>query len=272
MANANTSFTYTVIPQNHGAVRGALPDFTIFEKDTLTFTNKASDTDQPVQTLTYSLSNAPAGATIGANSGIFTWTPSESQGPSTNTITQIVTDSGTPPMSASTTFTVAVLESNEPPVLAAIPDRTIHLGMTLVITNSATDPDIPTNTLTFSLDSGVAGANINATNGVLLWTPDSSFVNTTNTFTVMVTDYNPWAVNTQQLSDVKSFSVFVVPPPAFSSAAMSNGMLNLNWNAISGQTYRVQYSTSLMGADWTDLSPDVIATDNTAGQSELILP
>ena len=181
IATANTSFTYTVNSVNHGAVLGSLPNFTMFEKDTLTFTNKASDADQPAQTLTYSLSNAPAGATIGASSGAFSWTPTESQGPSTNTITQIVTDNGTPPMSASQTFTVVVLESNEPPVLAPVPDRVIHAGTTLVITNSATDPDIPTNTLTFSLSSAATSANIDATNGVLLWTPDASFANTTST-------------------------------------------------------------------------------------------
>jgi uncharacterized repeat protein (TIGR01451 family) len=272
MASANTAFTYTVNQVNHPAFLGGVPDFTIFEKDTLAFTNQASDTDQPTQTLIYSLSNAPAGATIGASGGMFTWTPTESQGPSTNTITVIVTDNGTPPMSASRSFTVEVLESNEPPALAAISNRVIHAGMTLIITNSAMDPDVPTNSLTFSLNPAITGANINATNGVLLWTPDGSFANTTNTITVMVTDYNPSAVNTQHLSDAKSFSVFVAPPPAFTSAVTSNGMMTLNWSAISGQTYRVQYSTNLVGANWTDLSPDVTATDITASQSELIVP
>jgi uncharacterized repeat protein (TIGR01451 family) len=271
MASTTTSFIYTVSQANHPAFLGSVPDFTIFEKDVLTFTNSASDSDSS-QTLTYSLSNAPAGATIGTGSGVFAWTPTEPQGPSTNTITVIVTDNGTPPMSASRTFTVAVLESNEPPVLAAIADRVIHQGMTLVVSNSATDPDVPTNTLTFSLDSGIAGANINSTNGVLLWTPDSSFVNTTNTITVMVTDDNPWAVNTQHLSDAKSFSVVVAPLPTFSSAVASNGTLMLNWSAISGQTYRVQYSTSLAGGNWIDLSPDVTASNLTAGQSVLMVP
>jgi len=272
MAAANTSFTLTVNQVNHPAVLSGIPDFTILEKDTLTFTNQASDVDQPAQTLTYSLSNAPAGATVGVGNGLFTWTPTESQGPATNLITVIVTDNGTPPLSAAQTFTVTVLESNEPPVLAEIPDRVIHAGMTLAITNSATDPDVPTNTLTFSLNPGVAGADINATNGVLLWTPDNSFANTTNTITVMVTDDNPWAVNTQHLSDAKSFSVFVAPPPAISAAAMSNDMLTLTWSAISGQTYRVQYNTSLGDTNWVDLSPDVTASDTTASQSESVLP
>jgi len=272
MATAYTSFTFTVNQVNHPAVLSGIPDFTILEKDTLTFTNGATDVDQPPQTLTYNLSNAPAGATVGAGNGLFTWKPTELQGPATNLITVIVTDNGTPPLSAAQTFTVTVLESNEPPVLAEIPDRVIHAGMTLAITNSATDPDVPTNTLTFSLNPGVAGADINATNGVLLWTPDNSFANTTNTITVMVTDDNPWAVNTQHLSDAKSFSVIVAPPPAISAAAMSNDMLTLTWSAISGQTYRLQYNTSLGDTNWVDLSPDVTASDTTASQSESVLP
>jgi hypothetical protein len=272
MASANSAFTFTVNQVNHAAVLSGIPDFTIFEKDTLTFTNKASDADLPAQTLTYSLSNAPAGALIGASSGIFTWTPTESQGPATNAIAVIVTDNGTPPISTAQTFAVAVLESNEPPVLAQISNRVIHAGTTLAITNSATDPDVPTNSLTFSLSPAFPGADINATNGVLLWTPDSSFANTTNTITVMVTDDNPWAANTQHLSDAKSFSVLVAPQPTFSAATLSNGMLMLNWSAIPGQKYRVQYSTNIGDTNWTDLPPDVTATDTTAGQGELVLP
>ena len=268
MATANTSFTLTVSQPNQGAVLPSIPDVVMFEKSLLTFTNKAVDPEQPAQTLTYSLSNAPAGAFIDANSGIFTWTPTEAQGPSTNRVTVVVTDNGSPPMSTSQSFDVVVLESNEPPVLAPIPDRTIHAGMTFAITNSATDPDLPTNTLTFSLDSAVAGADINPTNGVFVWTPDSSFVNTTNTFTVTVTDDNPWAANTQHLSDAKSFTVLVVPPPAFSSGVVSNGIMTLTWSSISGQTYRVQYSTNLADTNWQDLTPDVMATGDTASQTD----
>jgi uncharacterized repeat protein (TIGR01451 family) len=268
MATANTSFLLTVTPVNHTAVLAAIPNFTMLEKDTLAFTNKASDSDQPTQTLTYSLSNAPAGAVIDPASGIFVWTPAEDQGPSTNLITVVVTDNGTPPMSAAQSFNVIVLESNEPPVLALISNRTIHAGMTLTVTNSATDPDIPTNSLTFSVDAGPAGVGIDATNGVLSWTPDNSFVNTTNTITVVVTDYNPAAVNSQHLSDSNSFAVIVAPPPALSSGAISNGVLTLTWSAIPGQKYRVQFSSNLSGSGWTDLSPDVTANDITATQTD----
>ena len=265
-ATTTASFTFTVLAVNHPAVLAVVPDFIIFEKDTVLFTNKAVDPDVPAQTLTFSLSNAPAGAFVDASAGIFSWTPTEAQGPSTNVITMVVTDNGSPPMRATRNFTIAVLESNEPPVLAPIADYTIHAGMTLTITNSATDPDIPTNALSYSIFTGPAGADVDPTNGIFVWTPDSTFVNTTNPVTIVVTDDNPWAVNAQHLSDAKSFNIFVAPPPTFTNTVLSNDMLIITWSSISGLTYRVQYNTLLGDTNWTDLPPDVTATDTTASQ------
>jgi uncharacterized repeat protein (TIGR01451 family) len=265
VASTNISFTFTVNPVNHPAILENVPDFVIFEKDTLQFTNKAADID-PSQTLTFSLTNAPAGASITSDTGILTWTPTELQGPSTNVMTVVVSDNGSPSLSASQNFSVVVLESNEPPVLAPLSDRTIHVGMSLVISNSATDADVPTNSLTYSLYPGPAGADINTTNGVFVWTPDSSFANTTNSVTVVVTDNNPDAVG--QLNDAKSFNIFVAAAPTFSSAVMSNDVVTLTWSAISGLTYRVQYVTDLWDTAWKDLPPDVVATDTTASQTD----
>ena len=50
--------------------------------------------------------SAPGGATITTN-GVFKWNPTCMEGSSTNLITVWVTDSGTPPLSSSMTFTVA---------------------------------------------------------------------------------------------------------------------------------------------------------------------
>jgi hypothetical protein len=79
---------------------------------TLSFMVSATDTDMPAQTLIYSLSGAPAGATIGYYSGLFSWTPASA--PSTNTMSVIVSDNGTPSLSATQTFTVTVVK---PPTL-----------------------------------------------------------------------------------------------------------------------------------------------------------
>jgi hypothetical protein len=73
---------------------------------TLTFTAVAGDSDQPQQTLTFSLGvGAPAGAVINSGNGHFTWTPSA---PGTNVLRIIVTDNGNPVESASQTFSVTV--------------------------------------------------------------------------------------------------------------------------------------------------------------------
>jgi uncharacterized repeat protein (TIGR01451 family) len=268
MTTSSASFTYTVLGVNHPAVLAVIPDYVMFEKDTLVFTNKAADQDLPAQTLTFSLSNAPAGAAVDQSSGVFSWTPTEAQGPATNFITMIVTDNGSPPLSSSQNFTVAILESNEPPVLASISNYSIHAGMTLTFTNSATDPDIPTNALTFDVFPGPSGASVDPTNGVFTWTPDSSFAGTTNSVTLVVTDDNPGAVNTQHLSDAKTFQVYVAPPPSFSGTVLSNGALTLTWSSISGMTYRVQYDSQLGNTNWTDLPPDVLATDIISSQTD----
>jgi hypothetical protein len=73
------------------------------------------------------------------------------------------------------------------------------------------------------------------------------------------------------LSDAKSFTVVVAPPPAFSSGTLSNGALVITWSAIPGQTYRVQYTTNLSDGLWQDLPPDITASDVTASQSDSTL-
>jgi hypothetical protein len=92
---------------------------------TLTFTASATDSDQPPQTLTFTLGlGAPAGANITAN-GQFTWTPTNA--PATNSINIVVTDNGTPNLSATQSFAVTV---NPPPQLtgAAISGNQFTLG------------------------------------------------------------------------------------------------------------------------------------------------
>ena len=73
-----------------------------------------------------------------------------------------------------------VIPTNTPPVLAAITDRTIGVGVTLNITNLATDSDVPAQTLTFSLPAAPTNAVIDATSGVLTWRPLTTQANSTN--------------------------------------------------------------------------------------------
>jgi len=171
-----------------------------------TFTATASDPDLPANTLTFSLVGAPTGASIGGTSGIFTWTPAEDQGPGDYTITVKVTDSGTPAMSDQKDISIHVNEVNRAPTLANVPSiKGLPWGETLSFTATATDPDLPANTLTFSLIGAPTGASIGGSSGVFSWTPTSDQIGP-HFFKVRVTDNG---VNPNNLYDEKSITVTV---------------------------------------------------------------
>ncbi|HWX19055.1 MAG TPA: Ig-like domain-containing protein, partial [Candidatus Binatia bacterium] len=205
--SATNSFTVVVNAIHNGPSLPAQTNRTVVELSMFALTNTATDADVPPRALTYALLAPPSGATIDAN-GVITWTPTEAQGPGTNLITTVVSDDGTPLLSATNSFSVTVLESNSPPVLPAQTNRTLVGMAMLVVTNTASDSDIPTNTLTYVLQTGPTNAAID-TNGVITWTPVVAQVPSTNVFTTVVTDYNPWAFNAQHLSATNSFTVVV---------------------------------------------------------------
>jgi len=53
------------------------------------------------------------------------------------------------------------------------------------------------------------------------------------------------------------------------SAGLPNGTITLAWSATPGQTYQVQYKTSLSQPDWTNLAT-VTATNSTATVSDAL--
>jgi hypothetical protein len=227
--SATNSFKVVVYRPNTPPVLGTLSDQTVYANTLLTFTASATDTDQPPQTLTFSLgSGAPTGASVTTN-GVFTWTPTAAQAPSTNALSVIVTDSGVPQMSATNSFSVVVYRPNTPPVLAAIPNQTVYANTLLTFTASATDTDQPPQTLTFSLGSGApTGASI-TTNGVFSWTPTSAQAPSTNTVSVIV-----WDNGVPQMSATNSLSVVVLQPTTLvlESATSLNGSFAVETDAV----------------------------------------
>jgi hypothetical protein len=210
--------------------------------------------------LTYSLSNAPAGATINPTSGVFAWTPTEAQGPGVYNITVRVTDNNLPPASDAKTFQITVTESNQPPVLAGIGARTVHAGSLVTITYTATDADLPAHVLSYALDPGAPPtAAIGSSDGIFTWQTEETHAGTTNSLTVRVTDNG-----VPPLSDTKPFQIAVLERPAIHKAEISGLDFVLTWSAIPGKKYRVQYKDDLNAPLWIDLVPDVTATQSTA--------
>ena len=86
----------------------------------------------------------------------------------------VVTDDGTPKLSDSETITVTVNEVNVAPVLGAVGDQSVDEQTLLTFTATATDADLPANTLTFSLSGEPVGALIDPVSGVFTWTPSEA--------------------------------------------------------------------------------------------------
>ena len=84
--------SFTVVSANTAPVLNAIPDQAVDELSTLTFVAGATDGDTPADTLTYGLGGAPAGASINPATGVFSWTPTEVQGPGTYTFNVTVSD------------------------------------------------------------------------------------------------------------------------------------------------------------------------------------
>ena len=83
---------------------------------TLSVSNSAVDPYTPPLTLAWSLLNGPVGALIDPASGLLTWRPTIAQSPSTNSISVVVSDNGSPGLSSTQTFLVTVRQPVRPQI------------------------------------------------------------------------------------------------------------------------------------------------------------
>jgi hypothetical protein len=137
------------------------------ELKAITFTAKATDPDEPANTLSFSLGTPasclppkkalPAAASI-TSGGAFSWTPTEEEGPGTYCARIVVSDTYAGTGGALTDYEdieITVNEVNAAPVLTVPSNFSTQWGVTLEsLTASATDADIPANTLKFEKTSG----------------------------------------------------------------------------------------------------------------------
>jgi hypothetical protein len=165
-----------------------------------------------------------------------------------NAATYFVTVANLYGMAASANATLTVSSANTAPVLSVISDYTIDPGYTLAVTNVATDADSPAQTLTFSLPTAPTNAAIDSSTGVLSWRPLIAQANSTNPFSVVVTDSG-----SPMLSATQSFTVFVNPVtrPTSSTVIYTNDAYTFAVSGTAGLDYSIQGSTNLI--DWETL-------------------
>lgn len=196
--SATRTFNVRVNEVNVAPTLAPIGSKTVDEETALTFTASAGDTDLPANSLSYSLVNAPAGASINAATGAFTWTPTEAQGAGSFAVTIRVTDNGSPTLSAEETVTITVREVNKAPVIAPIGGKTVDEETPLTFNVSASDTDLPANSLTYSLVNAPAGASINASTGVFSWTPSEAQGAGSFNVTIRVTDNGTPALSAEE--------------------------------------------------------------------------
>jgi len=145
-----------------------------------------------------------------------------------------------------------VTEVNTAPVLNPIGNKTVSRGRLLSFTATATDVDLPAQTLVFSLGAGApSGAAITA-GGVFTWTPTAAQAPSTNSITVRVTDGS--------LTDTETISVIVVGAPTITSISRSGGAVVIQWESFPGKTYQVQAKPDLSTVAWTNVGSPLSAT------------
>jgi autotransporter-associated beta strand protein len=116
MQTTITLLTGAPLPANvlPAPILAAVSNATITVGQTLVVTNSVAATGVPAQTLAWSLAASPTGANINPTNGLLTWRPASSQSPSTNLFTEVVTDGSVPPVSATQSFSVVVLQPTSP--------------------------------------------------------------------------------------------------------------------------------------------------------------
>mgnify|MGYP001576242786 CR=1 FL=1 len=171
---------------NAAPVLGAITTpVTIPELSPFSFDADATDADG--DTLSFSLSGYPAGSSINSSTGVFSWTPSEAQGPGSYTFDVIVSDGSLSDGQSVTINVTEVADPNVAPVLDPI-TSSVTIPELSPFTFDANATDANGDTLTFSMVGAPSGATLDSSTGVFNWTPSEAQGPGSYTFDVIVSD------------------------------------------------------------------------------------
>ena len=125
--------------------------------------------------LTYKLDWGPAGMAVDGSTGLLTWTPPAGAAGQDFSVQVSVADSrGARTASQVVNLSVQADIANQPPMITSThPDGSAAVDYKYVYQVTATDPD--GDAVAYSLTASPKGMTIDATTGLLTWTPDSTF-------------------------------------------------------------------------------------------------
>gem|GEM_PF-2956618 len=190
----------------------------------LAFTITGTDLDVPANAIALACTNcASIGASFNPSAGAFSWTPTEAQGPGTYTFTFTATDNGSPPLSDTKSVSVIVNEVNVPPLVSVPATITVAVNSTITLQASATDNDIPANSIILAATGLVQGMGFvsvtgNPVSGTFSFTPIQSQKGTLFTVTFTATDNGIPA-----LSSSKNLTITVVSSQSYALSVSNDG-------------------------------------------------
>ena len=186
-APADADASTTVAQLNGAPAVMAVVDQQVAEGRTFSLQINATDAEDGDLPLHYEVDSAVEGIIIDEQ-GHLRWVTGEADGGSRVDVVVTVRDNGAPPAETAVAFSIEVTESNAAPVVAALGARTVRIGETLHVPVSATDLDLPAQTLSFTLAEAPSGMQIDPVSGLLSWTPPVTMVPTSLVAQVRVRD------------------------------------------------------------------------------------
>lgn len=239
---ASQTFVLTVTEVNSAPSITDIPDTAVPEGTPVSIPVSVSDPDIPSNTLTITVDSLPTWASFDSLTNTITANPLETDAPSeTFNVTVTVSDGL---LSSSDTLLLSAIETNTAPTLTNPGDQTVTLGNTLSLTLSATDPDIPPNTLVFSSSDLPSGATLDPSTGAFSWMPVSSQIGS-NSVTFVVTDDG-----TPNLSDSKAITITVIDTVPIVSVPT-----NITAEATSPSGAVIEYTATALDAEDGSLAP-----------------
>jgi hypothetical protein len=262
--------TTVTLLENRAPVLDAVPTQTLFAGDRLEVRLTAEDPDGFLQTLRYSVEpGGPPGVTVDPTTGVLSWATPRGLGGTTQRLTVSVRDDGEPSLSDQIAFDVRLIASNSPPVLAPLRNLTVVAGNLATFRASATDLDLPIQTLRFRFVGPVPdGATLDPISGVFRWQP-AEFANASvNPITVEVIDNG-----TPAQSDRQTFTVVVRKRASDFRLALGNAVLSagqsgaLTVRLVAGQPLsQVAFQLPATGPALVDLTLEPLAAGLSGAQ------
>ena len=216
-AQDSETITITVANMNRAPVLASISDQAVNEADVLSFGISATDADG--ESLTYSATGLPTGATFAGQT--FTWTPTYDQAGS-YTVTFTASDGEDDDSEA---VGIVVSNVNRAPELDEIANQAAAHSTLLTFDISGTDPD--GDDLSYTASGLPSGATFSGT--TFSWTPSLSQAGTyTVTFTVSDGHLTDSQAVTVAVSDTQAPVVSDMAPDADAIQAPVNGLITLH--------------------------------------------